>query len=446
MAWKSQSIDQAAHQRAIPSAAPWLAGRVNRWLLSRDFALIWWGQLISQIGDGISKLALLWFVYSITGSPLKTTMIGLLQTVPPIIFGPLIGVYVDRLPKKPLLISMDLLRALLIGLVPCLTPMEAFTVERLYILVFLYSVATAVFGPALTASVPFVVRRSQFTAANALLQGTTSLGVILGPTLSGLGIVAMSSQDVLCINAVTYVLSAAFLLPVRMARIPVPGGEERVKSAALQDLAAGIRFAVTKQPMILALTATASLYTFGTGAFTTLFPVFGRKMLDLGPVEVGYLWSAFGIGLMLTSLGLVRVTEWSMVKRIRLIAASSALSGAALCGLVWGFNRMGAGLLMTVIGIGAGTLTPIAWGVLQEIAPPNMIGRILALYSTGAMTTAMAGMTFFGWVTQEFGEKPGVLGIGLTLFATAAAVAVFSRWSGLRRPALPRAEGPSSVR
>src|SRR5678810_944050 len=63
--------------------------------LSKDFGLIWFSQLVSQIGDGISKLALLWFVYSITGSPLKTTAIGLLQTIPPIVCGPFIGVLVD---------------------------------------------------------------------------------------------------------------------------------------------------------------------------------------------------------------------------------------------------------------------------------------------------------------------------------------------------------------
>src|SRR5918997_3692182 len=79
----------------------------RRLLLSRNFGLVWWGQLISQIGDGVTKLALLWFVYSITGSPLKTTIIGMLQTIPPIIFGPLIGVYLDRLPKKPVLIISD---------------------------------------------------------------------------------------------------------------------------------------------------------------------------------------------------------------------------------------------------------------------------------------------------------------------------------------------------
>ena len=60
--------------------------------LTKDFGLIWLSQLVSQVGDGISKLALLWFVYSITGSPLKTTAIGLLQTIPPIVCGPLIGV------------------------------------------------------------------------------------------------------------------------------------------------------------------------------------------------------------------------------------------------------------------------------------------------------------------------------------------------------------------
>lgn len=69
-------------------------------LLTRDFGLVWSGQLISQIGDGVSKLALLWFVYAVTGSPLKTSVIGLLQTIPPIVLGPIIGVYVDRFQKK----------------------------------------------------------------------------------------------------------------------------------------------------------------------------------------------------------------------------------------------------------------------------------------------------------------------------------------------------------
>ena len=169
------------------------------------------------MGDGISKLALLWFVYSVTGSPLKTSIIGILQTAPAIVLAPFIGVAVDRLPKKALLILSDLLRAFTIGLVPCWMSIDSFSVASLYVLVVLHAVATAVFTPALTAAVPSLVSRSQYTAANALLQITTSLGIIVGPALSGLGIAALSSQKVLCLNAVTYMISAACFVPIRFA-------------------------------------------------------------------------------------------------------------------------------------------------------------------------------------------------------------------------------------
>ncbi|MBP7362061.1 MAG: MFS transporter, partial [Nitrospira sp.] len=206
-------------------------GRPNvKWsphLLTRDFTLVWWGQMVSQVGDGVSKLALLWFVYSITGSPLKTTMIGLLQTLPPILFGPFIGVIVDRVPKKLLLISSDLIRALVLGVLPCLLPVDSFSIERLYLMVFVHAVASAVFGPALTAAIPSLVSRHEFTAANALLQTTTSIGIIVGPALSGVGIATMSSQEVLCVNAVSYVISAACFAFIRFPRAesqPAGGG------------------------------------------------------------------------------------------------------------------------------------------------------------------------------------------------------------------------------
>jgi MFS family permease len=397
-------------------------------LLTRDFGLVWWGQMISQVGDGVSKLALLWFVYSITGSPLKTTVIGLLQTVPPILFGPLIGVYLDRLPKKPIMIVTDILRAVLIGLIPCSVSVEAFTVEFLYVLVFLHAIASAVFGPALIASVPFLVARPQFTAANALLQSTTSLGIVVGPALSGIGIAALSSQEVLCVNAATYLISAACLLPIRLFNEQLTRTRGNSFVSAARDLVDGVRFAFIEERMIPLLIVMAALYTFGASAFATLFPVFGRKMLDLGPVEVGYLWSALGVGLFVMSIGLVWLTRWELGKRVQAIAISCAVAGAALCGLVWVSDHLLAVLLMGLIGGGKGALTPITWGVMQEITPGNMVGRVLSLYTTGAMAAAIAGMLTFGWITQEFGERTSVLGIGFVLFAAALAAAALSRW------------------
>lgn len=397
-------------------------------LFTRDFGLVWWGQLISQIGDGVSKLALVWFVYSITGSPLKTTVIGLLQTAPPILFSPLIGVLLDRLPKKPVMIITDIIRAVLIGLIPCYTSAENFTVEFLYVLVFLHAVASAVFGPALIAAVPFLVQRSQFTAANALLQSTTSLGIVVGPALSGIGIAAMSSQEVLCLNAATYLLSAACLLPIRLHREELLSASGPPVTSTIRDLVDGLRFAFVTQRIIPLLMVMAAFYTFGASAFATLFPVFGRTMLDLGPIEVGYLWSAFGIGLLGMSIALIRLTRWNLRDRIQAIAVSSAVAGAALCGLVGASERILAIVLMGLIGAGKGAMTPIAWGVMQEVTPGYLVGRVLSLYTTCAMTTAVAGMLTFGWMTQEFGERISVIGIGLMLFATALTAIALARW------------------
>lgn len=402
-----------------------------RWspqFLTRDFTLVWWGQMVSQVGDGVSKLALLWFVYAITGSPLKTAIIGLLQTLPPILFGPFIGVIVDRLPKKLLLIGSDLIRAVVLGFIPCLISVESFSIELLYILVFVHAVATAVFGPALTASIPLLVARHEFTAANALLQTTTSIGIIIGPALSGIGIATMSSQEVLCINSVSYLVSAACFLIIRFPAAESASAAVTSLTNMFQDVRDGFRYVLFDQRMILLLIGVAIAYTFSASAFSTLFPVFGKEMLDLGPIEVGYFWSVYGVGLLVMSLGLVSLSGWPLYRRIQMMMVSSLVSGFAIWGLVLTSNRLPAALLLFVIGIGAGALTPIAWGILQEIAPRAMLGRVLAIYNLGAMVAAIAGMTLFGWTTQEIGELPSVVGIGTGFFLTAIVSAYVIRW------------------
>ena len=156
-----------------------------RLIQTRDFGLLWWGQTTSQIGEGLNKVALLWFVYELTGSVMKMTMVGLLQTIPPLLFGPLIGVYLDRLPKKAVMIWVDLLRAVLTVLIPALYAMDMLSIEGLYGLIFLTSVVSTVFGPALVSAVPLLVRPSELMSANALIQGTNNIGMLLGPAISG---------------------------------------------------------------------------------------------------------------------------------------------------------------------------------------------------------------------------------------------------------------------
>lgn len=406
----------------------------SRWLLSESFSYVWWGQLVSQVGDGISKLALLWFVYSVTGSPLKTSIIGILQTAPAIVLAPLIGVAVDRLPKKALLITSDLVRAVVLGLLPCWMSVDSFNVSTLYVLVTLHAVATAVFGPALTAAVPSLVVPSQYTSANALLQTTTSLGIIFGPALSGLGIAALSSQEVLCLNALTYVISAACFLPIRFAPPVLSLVSRSPIASAWRDVVDGLRYVMHGRRIIIFLTITASLYTFATSAFTTLFPVFARKLLDLGPVEVGYLWSMLGVGLLSVSVALTIVSSWSIKRRLQVIAFASAMSGLVLLAFVHTNQPTSAGVLLMVLGAGLGVLTPVAWGVLQEVAPAHMLGRVLAFYTLGAMAAAMSGITIFGWITGQFGVPTAVVAIGIVMGCTGLSAWRFLNYVSDRPP------------
>ena len=124
-----------------------------RLIQTRDFGLLWWGQVTSQIVEGLNKVALLWFVYELTGSALMSATVGLIQTVPPLVFGPLIGVYLDRLRKKPIMVWVDLIRSVLTLLIPALYGLGLLRLEGLFVLIFLTSMVSTVFGPALVSAV-----------------------------------------------------------------------------------------------------------------------------------------------------------------------------------------------------------------------------------------------------------------------------------------------------
>src|SRR5690349_263549 len=132
-----------------------------RLITTRDFGLLWWGQVTSQVGEGLNKVALLWFVYELTGSALMIAMVGLLQTVPPLVFGPIIGVYLDRLRKKSVMVWVDVIRTVLTLLIPALYGLGFLSLEGLFILIFLTSTVSTVFGPALVSAVPLLVRRCE---------------------------------------------------------------------------------------------------------------------------------------------------------------------------------------------------------------------------------------------------------------------------------------------
>ena len=141
----------------------------------------------------------------------------MVQTLPPLVFGPLIGVYLDKLRKRPVLIAVSLARALLVSMIPLLHAAHLLGLGLLYLIVFILSVVGTAAGPALLTAVPLLVAPADFAAANALIQGTSTLGVLVGPAVAGLGISLFGISKVLYLDAASFV---AFAVCVGLARIP----------------------------------------------------------------------------------------------------------------------------------------------------------------------------------------------------------------------------------
>lgn len=433
------------------SGCVWRDGRLRRgcgptrrlqWRLvvTRDFGALWWGQLISQVGDGLTKVALLWFVLQLTGSALDMAVVGVLQTVPPLVLSPLLGVYLDVLSKKHVMLAADLARATVLAAIPTLHALDALTLEGLYGLVFLNAIVSTAFGPALAAAVPELVSASHLMTANALIHSTTNVGVLVGPALGGVLIVMLAPPSVLYIDAVTFLVSAGCLL---LIRAPLRDGSRACPTSLLtatQHLRAGLRFVLVHQRALRALLAATGLYTLGAGSFVYLLPLVVRDRLQAGSIELGWLWSALGAGMLAVSLALTVVERVDILTRLRLLTGALAAESFLVALLPQVSTLPSALVIVTLIGANTGVFTPVGWSIMQEVTPQGLRGRVFAVTSTVSMASASAGMVTFGWISDRFGATAGLAGVTLALLGAASLLACHSIPGSGRDP-----EGAGSV-
>jgi len=393
-------------------------------LKTRDFGWLWSGQVISQIGDGLTKIALLWFVYNLTGSALKMTIIGVLQTIPPLLLGPLAGVYLDRLPKRGAMIVIDLVRAALLVIIPLLSMMGWLTLAWLYVVVFVIALFSMAFGPALNAAIPLLVKKDQLTRANAIMQSSMTIGQLLGPGISGMLIAVIGAQNVLYVNAATFLVSALCKIPIKIRKDTDGRRAGASKQALFDDLRTGFRFVFVQHRLLLVLMIAAALFTLGSTGFVYLLPVIGERVLHADAITLGWLWSALSVGILATTLWLAFRKQDNLCRRLWIILGAAVVGGLAVFGLNWTGSLAVAAGLIVVIGGSSGLVTPIVSASLQEMTPKDLLARVFSVFNTGTMALAMLGMTVFGWAADRYGPLVSLTSIGGVLVATAIATLV----------------------
>lgn len=387
-------------------------------LKSGNFRYLWLGQIVSQIGDGLSKVALLWFVYELTGSAWEMTLVGVLQSLPPLLMSPFLGVYIDRLRKKSILISVDLIRVVLITLIPILYYFGVLTLPWIYILVFANAVVAAVFGPTMAATIPLLVKSSDLMAANGLIHNASTVGVLAGPAIGGILSALIGAHNVLFVDALTFAFSAACLALIKYVE-PRQANRRRITDGINKELRESVRFVFFHSPAIRGILITSALFTGGVAAFPLLLPIFAKVYLNVGSVWLGWIWSALGVGMALMTLVLAWIRQKSQRTKFLIMCVGTGVAAVTVVGLTFVPGPWAATGLVGIVGAGIAIFTPLMWTLLQERTPDRLRGRVFALVGATDMAAASSMMACMGWIADQFGPVASLRGVSLLFLATA---------------------------
>ena len=203
----------------------------------RNFTLLWLGQLVSEFGNGLTSITASILVYRETGSAASVGLMLMATALPSLLFGLIAGVFVDRFDRKRILIVSDLLRGLLIFLIPVLLP---YGIIWLYVLVMLSSAVTQFFSPAQASLIPDVATDEELAAANSLLVATTTGALGLGFAAAGLISSAFSPEVAFYLDALTFLLSAGMFTMFKIRPLEVT--EDTSVAIVVENLKEGLHF------------------------------------------------------------------------------------------------------------------------------------------------------------------------------------------------------------
>src|SRR6516162_871042 len=178
-------------------------------LRQRNFACLWFGQVISLTGDWVLFVALPFYVYSLTGSTLATGIMFIVQTIPSIFFGSIAGVFVDRWDRKRTMIIANLAQA--IALIPLFIVHSQQWIWVVYIFAFVEALISQFFDPAKNAIIPNLVDEEQLLAANSLNSMSQELTRLIGPLLGGLLLGFFGINSVIVVDSASFLISAGMI-------------------------------------------------------------------------------------------------------------------------------------------------------------------------------------------------------------------------------------------
>ncbi len=377
------------------------------------------GQAISLFGDQVAIFSLAWMVVELTGRERDLGLTAAAETLPMLLFGIAAGVLIDRVAVRVWLVAADLSRAAAFLLLAAAVTLEVEAIWMVFAVAFLAGTMAVFFDSGLQALMPSALTDELLVPANTRLQFAATLATVIGPSIAGLLIAGSGGLPVaFVVNAFTFAVSAVYLVRVRVVRPRPPAGEAqfgqelrsglaylwrepRLRWATLGASAANLAFAPVAATLILYANEVLGLGSRGAGAFFAANAAIGAA----GVLAAGRVIARLRLGRTVV-VGMVLLgTGFLVVAATSTFAMAVAAAGIALAGVAW-------------INVAFTTLR-------QTVAPPEMLGRVVAASRAISWTGIPVGAAFGGLVADAIGLAPlyricsvGVVAVALALAAT----------------------------
>jgi MFS family permease len=364
---------------------------------SRNFRLVWTGQLISLVGRQVTVVAVPFQVYQLTHSSVAVGLIGAFQLVPYVLLSLVGGTVADRFDRRNVLLVTQVLAAGASLVLMLATTFGFASLPVLFTMVSLMAGISAVNQPAQSAMTPNLVPRNRLSAAVALNFAQFQSSLVVGPAIAGLVIARFGLATGYAIDVVTFAAALAAL-----ALIPPQPPQGRHHESPLQSIIQGFRF-ITRQGAVLGGFA-VDLNAMFFGMPRALFPVLAVGTFHAGPAGLGLLFAALGFGSVAGSLFsgfIAHVRRQGMA-----VVLAAAGWGACIALFALATFSLWVALALLVLAGACDSISAIARNtILQTVTPDHLRGRANASYSTVVVGGPMLGDLRAGTMGGVFGPQ-----------------------------------------
>jgi MFS family permease len=293
-----------------------------------DFLKLWSAETISQFGSQVTGLALpLVAIITLDVSAFEVALLGVVEFAPFILISLPAGVWVDRMPRRPILIVGDLGRAALLATIPIAFAMDALTMWQLYVVGFFFGVLTVFFDVAYQSYLPALVERDQLVDGNSKLEISRSGAQLAGPALAGVMIQVLKAPLAILIDAISFVASGIFVLAIRKREVAAEREPGKSPLHGMRsELSEGVRYVFGNRYLRWIAASTATFNFFGS-MMGAIFLVYVVRELGMSPGTIGIVFAIGNVGYLVGAIMANRIARRIGVGPAIVAGAATGMAG-----------------------------------------------------------------------------------------------------------------------